>query len=310
MQLQSLLNKYELSSRVANLLSSFRSPLEELITEAESYETAREELLQKEQSLQNRIKEAEVQLEEKDRAISRYGGDVGGKKFTEMDQKLHHLRQELNEHNRKVGQLENAERVYSKELETLDREMKNLNAKADTVKEYKDRYEVLCRLSDAFAAVKDHIVNETKENMQALTWKFFSEMIWKTNTFGKILIDDAYNVTVYDRENRVMTDSMSETEKMALAYSFTLAVHEISGKNCPLVIDSPLGRVSDANRERMAQALLDVAKEKQIIMLFTPDEYSPAVASLYERAATVRRLKLSADESRVEGVEAYGAGTH
>lgn len=97
---------------------------------------------------------------------------------------------------------------------------------------------------------------------------------------------------------------------MALAYSFTLAVHEISGKNCPLVIDSPLGRVSDANRERMAQALLDVAKEKQIIMLFTPDEYSPAVASLYERAATVRRLKLSADESRVEGVEAYGAGTH
>lgn len=166
------LNQYELSSRVANLLSSFRSPLEELITEAESYETAREELLQKEQSLQNRIKEAEVQLEEKDRAISRYGGDVGGKKFTEMDQKLHHLRQELNEHNRKVGQLENAERVYSKELETLDREMKNLNAKADTVKEYKDRYEVLCRLSDAFAAVKDHIVNETKENMQALTWKF------------------------------------------------------------------------------------------------------------------------------------------
>lgn len=65
MQLQSLLNQYELSSRVANLLSSFRSPLEELITEAESYETAREELLQKEQSLQNRIKEAEVQLEEK-----------------------------------------------------------------------------------------------------------------------------------------------------------------------------------------------------------------------------------------------------
>lgn len=310
MQLQALLNQYELSSRTANLLSSFRSPLEELIMEAESYETAREELLQKEQSLQNRIKEAEVQLEEKDRAISRYGGDVGGKKFTEMDQKLHHLRRELGEHNRKVGQLESEERVYSRELETLDREMKNLNAKADTAKAYKARYEVLWRLSDAFAAVKDHIVNETKENMQALTWKFFSEMIWKTNTFGKILIDDAYNVTVYDRENRVMTDSMSETEKMALAYSFTLAVHEISGKNCPLVIDSPLGRVSDANRERMAQALLDVAKEKQIIMLFTPDEYSPAVASLYERAATVRRLKLSADESRVEGVEAYGAGTH
>ncbi len=308
--LQALLTQYELSSRAANLLSSFRSPLEELLKEAEAYESEKDALLQKEQSLRDQIKKTKVQLEEKDRAISHFGGDVGGKKFTELDQKYHALRQGIEKSNRTIGQLENAERMYNGELDALDREMKNLNAKADMAKEYKAKYEVLCKLSEKFTEVKDHIVDETKTDMQARTWKFFSEMIWKTNTFGKILIDDAYNVTVYDREGRVMTDSMSETEKMALAYSFTLAVHEISGKNCPLVIDSPLGRVSDENRERMARALLDVAKEKQIIMLFTPDEYSLAVASLYEHAATVRRLELSADESRVEGVEAYGAGAY
>ena len=96
---------------------------------------------------------------------------------------------------------------------------------------------------------------------------------------------------------------MSATEKMALAYAFTLAVHRVSGRNCPLVIDSPLGRVSDDNRENMARALLKVAKDKQIIMLFTPDEYSPAVAEMYNKEATTHRLSLSADESLVEGVE-------
>lgn len=90
---------------------------------------------------------------------------------------------------------------------------------------------------------------------------------------------------------------------MALAYAFTLAVHRVSGRNCPLVIDSPLGRVSDDNRENMARALLKVAKDKQIIMLFTPDEYSPAVAEMYNKEATTHRLSLSADESLVEGVE-------
>ena len=100
-----------------------------------------------------------------------------------------------------------------------------------------------------------------------------------------------------------MTDSASATEAMALAYAFTLSVHQVSGKNCPLVIDSPLGRVSDENRVRMAKALLNIAKEKQIIMLFTPDEFSKEVSDMYEKEATIRTLRLSADESVVEGVD-------
>ena len=139
--------------------------------------------------------------------------------------------------------------------------------------------------------------------MQEQTWKTFSSMIWKKNTFGRISIDDQYNVAVYDTQGHIMTDSASATEAMALAYAFTLSVHQVSGKNCPLVIDSPLGRVSDENRVRMARALLEVAKDKQIIMLFTPDEFSKEVSDMYDKEATIRTLRLSADESVVEGVD-------
>lgn len=53
----------------------------------------------------------------------------------------------------------------------------------------------------------------------------------------------------------------------------------------------------------MAKALQAVSMEKQIVMLFTPDEYSPAVRSLYEGVAAVRELALSDDESYVEGID-------
>ncbi len=99
-----------------------------------------------------------------------------------------------------------------------------------------------------------------------------------------------------------MTGSLSATEQMALAYAFTLAIHEASGKNCPIVIDSPLGRVSDDNRENMAQSLLDISKEKQIIMLFTPDEFSQNVRDLYQGVASIRTLNLSSDEQFIEGI--------
>ena len=128
-------------------------------------------------------------------------------------------------------------------------------------------------------------------------------MIWKRNTFGSLSINDSYEITVLNKAGNEMTGSLSATEYMALAYSFTLAIHEASGKNCPLVVDSPLGRVSDENRENMARELLEVSKEKQIIMLFTPDEYSEDVSKVYDGTiASIRDISLSSDESEVERV--------
>ena len=61
--------------------------------------------------------------------------------------------------------------------------------------------------------------------------------------------------------------------------------------------------MSDENRENMASALGKISKDKQIIMLFTPDEYSEPVRRIYEKIATVRNINLSDDESHIEGIE-------
>lgn len=146
-------------------------------------------------------------------------------------------------------------------------------------------------------------MHEMKKEIEKTTWDIFDAMIWKTQTFSKIEIDDSYNIAVYNTDGIEMTGSLSATEQMALAYAFTLAIHNTSGKNCPLVIDSPLGRVSDDNRENMAKALQEISNDKQIIMLFTPDEYSESVRAMYDGVAEVRTLSLSKDESYVEGIE-------
>lgn len=143
-----------------------------------------------------------------------------------------------------------------------------------------------------------------KDEIEKNTWRMFDAMIWKKHTFKSLSIDDRYQISVQNMNNKEMIGSLSATEYMALAYSFTLAIHEASGKNCPLVVDSPLGRVSDENREKMASELLKISKDKQIIMLFTPDEYSEEVKNVYEgNVASIRVLSLSEDESEVNGGE-------
>ena len=210
---------------------------------------------------------------------------------------------EINNYNKEIAGHKAMIAVKSAEIAKLDKELSVYEKQSAIQEKQREELNVLKKIGDGFTRVRDAIVNETKKEMQEQTWKTFRSMIWKENTFGSISIDDQYNVEVYNMQGHIMTNSTGATEAMALAYAFTLSVHQVSGKNCPLVIDSPLGRVSDENRVRMAKALLNIAKEKQIIMLFTPDEYSPAVAEMYDKEATVRHLNLSKDESVVEGVD-------
>lgn len=301
--LRNLLQEYEISSGTSNLLSSFRSPLEEFLEDAKKYEIEKDALLDERKKLREKIEQNKKELAEIGLSISRYGGESGIQRITELNEQFMEEKEELEKHIQKKWQLEGSIKNYKNDINRLEKELLDLNKKAGMRQEYTVKYKILSTLLNNFEKVRNNIVAETRKEMQNKTERSFQEMIWKKNTFGGISIDDKYKVTIYDKEGRAMTNSVSETEKMALAYAFTLAVHDVSGKNCPLVIDSPLGRVSDENRERMARSLLQVAKDKQIIMLFTPDEYSPAVANLYDRTATVRYLSLSADESHVEGME-------
>ena len=67
-----------------------------------------------------------------------------------------------------------------------------------------------------------------------------------------------------------------------MTLSFTLGIHSISGFDAPLLIDTPLARTSGDNRVNFVEKLLEVSTVKQIIIIVTPDEYSPNVAPILD----------------------------
>ena len=304
--LEGVLEQYNISSATSNFLSGMQGPLEIAIKTVKEYPQNRDEILEKSKRLRKKNNAIEKELAVVNADFANAGGEAGQEWAAELNAKNNKASKELV--NLRASQMKREEDLQkaSRELMVLKQEMEGYQEKQNVEKEARERFAVLSKLEKSFETVRDEIVNETKAEMQKLTWETFSSMIWKKNTFSKIEIDDDYSVTLYETNGLAMNLSASATEGMALAYAFTLSVHQVSGQNSPLVIDSPLGRVSDENRERMAAALLEVAKEKQIIMLFTPDEYSEQVRELYEDHATVRQLKLSAKENFLEEVEPYG----
>ena len=304
--LETVLGQYDISSATSNFLSSMRAPLEDAMRKVHDYPRFRNDLQERSKRLTKRASANEKDLAEVNKQFANAGGEAGQAKAAALDEQFNQADARRISLERKQERREEDLKRAEQELATLNKEMEGYQEKQNIEKEAREKFRVLSKLGKAFEKVRDEIVDETKEEMQKLTWETFSSMIWKKNTFGKIDIDDNYSVTLYNVYGQPMNADASATEAMALAYAFTLSVHQVSGQNSPLVIDSPLGRVSDENREKMAAALLNVAKEKQIIMLFTPDEYSAPVKKMYENHGTVRQLKLSAGENFLEEVKPYG----
>ena len=301
--MEALLEKISVSSHTSNYLKEIKGSLEHYLERTQNFKKELASLRQREMDIEERKNVASQRLQQITSTLSNFESESGHLNVAKTEAERTAIIQRINVANQAIGaanttiagcneQLAQIEAAVNKALQTM-------NEHADIRKQL----EVIDMLHGQFTKIKNQIMDEMKAEIEKTTWDIFDSMIWKKQTFGRIEIDNSYDIAVYNTDGIEMTGSLSATEQMALAYAFTLAIHRASGKNCPLVIDSPLGRVSDDNRENMARALLEVSRDKQIIMLFTPDEYSAAVRQMYDVSAEVRELALSEDESFVEGID-------
>ncbi|MDE5617256.1 MAG: AAA family ATPase [Ureaplasma sp.] len=299
-----LLKKVDVSPKASNFLVEVNVVLEHFLDDCREYSLLRDKLIKKEVFLKDEYKKIDNELNSISLFLSKFGNHADEKEERQRIAQLEKERKDKRSESSTIDQRkklnENEILVLNKRIVELESTIRYNESKMEQSNMLKKQVTVLRKIQTEFSRIKDEITTEIRKEIQDVTWQVFDSMIWKTNTFGKIEIDDNYKISVYNNSGREMTGSISATEKMALAYSFTLAIHEASGKNCPLVVDSPLGRVSDINRENMAKELLRVSKGKQIIMLFTPDEYSEDVKKIYDSSArSVREISLSSDEKEI-----------
>lgn len=161
----------------------------------------------------------------------------------------------------------------------------------------REKYEFVSKAKDILAKIKNGIVSDITKQLENQTMELFDSLIWKKDTYGRVELDANFRLKLYHKVTMTSClNSCSAAEKELLALAFTLAVHEVSGYDNLLFIDTPVGRVSDENRENFAQVLLDISKKKQIILAFTPSEYSDEIRSVLNDSTVSSVSMLVTDE--------------
>ncbi len=294
--IERLLKQLNLSSSVSHLLVKIKSPLEDAVEKCKMYPEKKRKLIQQELRI---TKELEVCREKLNKL------DVYLKNYQDKDKirELHEQRSKYTEIKKK-----NDENRIKFELQLSDAEknLREINAQLQKAIENQAELKVLekqikfaQKARTTVQEIEEEMMEDTKSKMTGETMEIFQRLDWKTETFSHIELDDTYELELYDNYGYPMVGACSAAERALLALSFTLALQKVSGYDSMLFIDTPVGRVDSDNRLNFASVLKEVSKNKQVIITFSPSEYSQEIRDILEPCASTYKELKTTDESEI-----------
>lgn len=168
-----------------------------------------------------------------------------------------------------------------------EKEIGNDRDKLNKLLKKQDRYKMLYIMStflddsiDIAEKIKNEIMNEVRIKIEEKTKEQFFSLIWNPEAFTDVKIDEDYNISVTHLSGREGIGTLSAGQRQVLALSFIAAIKKVSGFDVPILIDTPLGRISKLPKSNIAKNLPNYLKDSQVIMLVTDEEYTPEVREL------------------------------
>lgn len=292
-----LFERIAVSSEVGQQLLSMENPLIQYKEKIKTFKKNIFAITQEIQMHQNDLDIIVNKISEIDKKLSGYNLEKI-KDWHEERRKYEGIR-DLN--NQKLGSLKTTMEQLQKKIdhlnELLDKEIK----KEEKTKKLKEQIDFCNKSLSVLTKIKDKIMKEIKNDIEYETNKLFFELIWKKDSFKNIIIDDDYNINLIHSMGYECLGSISGGEREVLTLAFTIALHKISGFDSPIIVDRPLAMVSGDPRKNIVNIFSQLSKGKQLILLFTPDDYSSDISSILDSNASNKyTLLMSSDEKEVE----------
>lgn len=292
-----LLEQYKVSSETSHVLVSMRSELRNLENRVREYPQKRGRIIGRLRRAEKNYEETMAKLDVIDRSIT---GNPDSEEIKLWYQERSDLQRNVESYNQLVGQRKLQLKQCKSLIEKRNKELEDVLAKQTKLQDQAKAIEFGNRAAKLLQAVENDVITEVRALMSARTETLFKGLVWKGSKCDHIELSDSYQLALYDKTGFSCAATCSAAERALLALSFTLAMHEVSGFESPLFIDTPIARASGENRANFADTLAEVSKKKQLILTFTPDEYSEAIASVFTPiAASYMHLLLDESEQIV-----------
>ena len=216
---------------------------------------------------QQATKEYERALGELERLGS--GSIVQGliQRATELGTGLGKLEGQIQNEEHSLGRLESALEKLQEEIRMME-ECQSLALTGD---------DPLSRATRARVGIRKYLTylqEEKNEEMSAAVLKSFNALIRKEDLLASVRLDPSsgwFQEIVSKHGYPIMPSKLSEGEKQMLALAYLWALIRCDGREFPVVIDTPFGRLDSIHRRNIVEKFL-VKDLSQVVLLVTDEE--------------------------------------
>lgn len=250
--------------------------------------------------------------------IAEYETQLEGnkKEFEDINQKLKESNSdEVREKAEEKEQIERALLRNQSEITTLNRDIEDVIAAKkeyelkQTQRDIKERSNKLlvkksekCKQLIKYAEeIKESILKKIKDKIEETTAQNFIDLHWKAEEYEKVSISDDFSLSIRDKHKGEIINELSQGAALCFGLAFMTALRNYSGYDVPIIIDSPVGKIDQGNREKIAKNLPNQLKGNQVVFLVTNAEYTDVFKHILdEKIANKVTLTYNPKEGRVD----------
>ena len=259
--------------------------------------------------------------------IIKYDLDRDKQKFTELQTQLIKLQTELDFLDRQiaeaaspeeyarlkeqeanarllVSQLKADQIVSNRRFQELDRTISRTKQELATYTETNIKLKNDLHIIDSVAKVKatlqifkEKLTLKKINRLENEVTECFRYLLHKSELVHRVTIDSStFTLSLHDREGKLLPKHrLSAGEKQLLAIALLWGLARVSGRQLPIAIDTPLGRLDSSHRTNLIERYFPAASE-QVILLSTDTEIAESeVTNLRAQGAITREYLLHHD---------------
>lgn len=179
----------------------------------------------------------------------------------------------LDKLNREIGNIESEIRHWEAKYHDAKKERNQIEMKNKKLATDKIKVDLCRNALTNMEKVRDIVLERVRNEVAKNTKENFLNLIWKKDTFADVTLSNDYRLTITRKDGYDATHNLSAGEKLVLALSFIAAIRKITGFRMPLVIDTPLGKISGKPTKNIGDFLSKFFQDTQVTLLVTDKEY-------------------------------------
>lgn len=247
--------------------------LAKLVTTINTYSNEYENIISSEQKLKDESKSVYKELEELNKELQ------GIAETQDIASMLDKIRKERRELESKIPELNFEITRKKREEKELQEKQQRLSQKSKTAKKISDQRDYIQSALTSLILIQNKYAYVMREELSKSATKFFKQIADEETLFSldRIEINNNFELDVINKSGRGMLFQISSGQRQIVSLSYICAILDVGNNlEIPLLMDTPLGRLSGRHRERCLEKLPQITS--QLIILATDTEFQESEA--------------------------------